>query len=366
MCYQDKDYNSGDSQAKVLNGLVMNYALLKNLSSPNVLNGIKKNDTITGAIAYLMLMVFVAFIHVAILFPLVAIDFALLIRIPLLWLTMAFMPFAVLSYILPGSIGGLELPTKKIIDTFVTSVFLPAMIAIPFTVGFVLIRAGMATDPPPIFGDLKKWGFPLINGLDTFWQFTWLFVALAVIWGGVFMVLKKQTIGAGITNTIQNTGQSIGKFVAEAPLTLPWIPTGGGGASPMGLARGAMREIESVNYSGTLRTEGFRDLFTKKTDEATKQTDVSQRVTTINNAAPNNIVNNVAINEILKETDPVKQTKLVREVLEKWKSHADAQKAGLANADPADVMRGIGNSFKLNADQMKKLLKAVEDAKKAP
>ena len=185
----------------ILNGLIVNHLRLRQLIT---IPDINRNDITAGDMfTTLFRLGLVLVIHIAILFPLVAMLLAFLVRIPVLWITMAFMPFYFLSWV-----GGEKIDTqgysKKLLDHFLKAAFLPAMVAVPFAVGYILLNAaGRLVVPEALLGlgiQLR-----LIDGLSNFWQLLWLVIGLLIIWTGVFTVLKGDDLMGDWASSIQHT-----------------------------------------------------------------------------------------------------------------------------------------------------------------
>src|SRR5206468_2929278 len=101
-------------------------------------------------IVFLAKMIVVLLIHVALFFPLFAMTVAFFIRIPIIWFTIAFMPFTFFSFVMGNAL--IEVDTvKEIWHRFVTAAFLPTMVAVPITIGFMMVNAGLSAQniPPP-------------------------------------------------------------------------------------------------------------------------------------------------------------------------------------------------------------------------
>jgi hypothetical protein len=229
LCYGTTKYSMAtmDPQSKIINGLIVNYGRMTKFAEPPVL-AVGAAPSISTAIIALLKMLVALFIYIAICFPLAALVFALFIRIPILWLTIAFMPFAVLSYVLPdfGGISEVKSLTKKIMEEFFSNAFLPAMVAIPFTIGFIMIHAALdaGTVIPTALQSTELTSILSTSFIANLWQLVWLIMALVVLWAGVFMALSKQKIGAGITNSIKGTGEALGKLPGQMILGSPIIP----------------------------------------------------------------------------------------------------------------------------------------------
>ena len=242
VCYLYVPYNSAEALtmgpgSQILSGLVVNYAQMRNLANPSVTN-VTGTEGVTAMIVLLIKLIVILFIHVALFFPLLGMVVGFAIRIPIIWITMVFMPFVALSFVIKGVLPGEFDPWQKIGKTFLISVFLPAMVAVPFAIGFVMIRAGLQSSSSafPAFAGLDAEfvdaGIPLYAGMGSLWDIFWMLIALAIMWVGVFTVLKQQKIGGAVIDKIKGIGTGLGKTMAQIPLALP-MPLLPGGKSPL-------------------------------------------------------------------------------------------------------------------------------------
>jgi hypothetical protein len=223
--------NTQSAMTTTLNGLVINHARLGSLAMMPQPIG---SGNVGEMIAFIMREVLVLIIHIAIFFPLVAMAIAFAVRIPILWITIAFMPFYFMSYLpfLDKILGDFD-PKEKLMNTFLAAAFLPTITAVPFAIGYVLINAALMMPPGP----MNAIRFPLISGVNSIYQIVWLCIALAVMWVGVFKALESQKLTASLTNKVKDIGSSAGQAVARLPLHAPLPMPGGGNTSPLALLR---------------------------------------------------------------------------------------------------------------------------------
>lgn len=230
----------------VLNGLIINHARLVGLASvPPAVNTTQPK----ALIMFLLQEAVVLLLHVALFFPLAAMLLAFAIRIPVLWLTIAFMPFMVLKFVVPEQYTG-EYP-QKIWENFLKAAFLPAIVGIPLTIGFIMVNAGQQAG---LLAPLQGIQFKLTNNISDYWQLLWLIMVIGIIWVGVFSTLEKMGIMAMGSQMIKGAGEGLGKFALKAPLSMPVIP--GLGVSPLALGR----SLNPANLNATLdRSTDFDD-----------------------------------------------------------------------------------------------------------
>ncbi|MDB4979159.1 MAG: hypothetical protein JWM56_1345 [Candidatus Peribacteria bacterium] len=244
VCIRTQAWNDpsvvASADSRIINGLIINHArmrlLLRTTEAPGGVPGNKVNQT-TRIITELIKIILVLVMHVALFFPMLALLVAFLIRIPILWITMCFMPFVFVEFVYGSALpGGINLK-DKIWKNFLTAVFLPTAVAVPFAIGFILINVGNTIAPPMTMQNKLNDVIPLFAGIQGFWPLLWMMIALAILWTGVFAALKTNEYVGGITERIKSTGQATGKLVATAPLALPIVPLPSGKRSPLDLLR---------------------------------------------------------------------------------------------------------------------------------
>lgn len=222
--YVKLDVNTSTQHGGVLNGLIVNHARLPQLA---VITRTDHEDGIADFLLFILREMVVIVIQIALFFPLLALLVALVIRIPILWLTMAFMPFYFLSWVIPDELplGSVKEYADKIWSTFIKAAFLPAAVAIPLSIGFIMANAGSHVK----FTGMNDIPFNLIDGMGSFGQLLWVVMVLGILWSGTFMVLEMMTAdmpGAELVGTIKATGEEAGKFAAEMPLANIPLPGG--------------------------------------------------------------------------------------------------------------------------------------------
>lgn len=221
---QDLDLDSVSGHSAILNGLIVNHARLQYL---NQVTPVDPDASIVQAfLEFSMKQFFVLIIYIALLFPLAAMTLAFAIRIPVLWLTMAFMPFALIKYAVPSLSGYIGDYPQKILDNFIAAAFLPAIVGVPLSIGFIMVNAGanMMSAIPQLQGlDFS------VAGIDKFQSLFWLGMTLGVLYTGVFTVLgsSKLALFSKGAQMIKSIGDSLGSLAIKAPLNIPILPTGG-------------------------------------------------------------------------------------------------------------------------------------------
>jgi hypothetical protein len=331
VCVQYKPIDQADSvqtPARILDGLVANHARLRWLADisfrEEIPPGTPLTETVQRMMTIVIRLVLVLVLHIAILFPLVAMLFAFLIRIPILWMTIAFMPAVALGYVFE--------PLKEYVDEiqkeFLQAVFLPAKVAIPFAVSFVMLNIGAQIPTPTEFGGVES--LPIFSGIRGLWQMVWLLMSLGILWHYSFKMLSSDKAGlAGMfTDTIQGLGKQLGEFAYKLPLSIPFIPAGidpGTGQartqSPLQLLHAGQNILSSVNRLGVFPGTNPHGTATPTTtpttppDPALKPlVDALQQGQRTGSVVPNTIT--VNMNQVTGAGTAAEQNKLLTQHLE--------------------------------------------------
>src|SRR3989338_1835826 len=212
----------------IINGLVANHGRLIYLGviagSPPAGGA---GGTVTEGLRFIIILTTVLFLHVMLVFPLAALTMAMIIRIPILWLTISFMPFMFIGFIVGDNfikVNSMEIFTKH----FITAAFLPAIVAIPFSIGYIMLNA-VATMPISQVPSSLTGKVAFFPQAQNWWQVIWILLSFMIIWMGSRAAMKRDEIYSKFTEPIFNVGNSFMKL----PLTLPLIPhdTQGGKSS---------------------------------------------------------------------------------------------------------------------------------------
>jgi hypothetical protein len=147
-----------------------------------------------------------------------------------LWILIAISPIIGIQIVMPnllGNVGGGDLKT-----TFIQNVFAPVLIAIPLTLGYLMLDAyskfqPSGTDAPAlkVFMGTAKGMDLQISGVSTLQQLIMAIAAVVVVWMGVFMVANK-TAAERITGEIQSRVKGFGWRVARLAQYAPVMPGG--------------------------------------------------------------------------------------------------------------------------------------------
>lgn len=235
-CYKLEEYETAKNIMEpayaMLNGLAVSFVNITQL--PKIPAGMLPSGPITTGQAamttfqILMNVVFAFIMQLAIVLPLLGMAVGFLIRILVVWLTTAFMPFSFLGYLFTGKLGtnflGLE---DYIWKPFIEAAFLPATVGVPIVIGFILLSTSAQIPAPSFLNDGTTWAVPIFSGVQTWWQMLWMIAAVMIVWKGSFAALSRSKLVGGITDRIKNFGEWVGKGAMQLPLITP-MPFAGG------------------------------------------------------------------------------------------------------------------------------------------
>lgn len=278
VCFKEDNLNNNTNTATgILAGLIMNHAHLPSLALVQNFNGggapaTDPADQIAFFIMFLVNTGFLVFLSFALLLVMIAMLVAFVIRIPVLWITMAFMPLMFIGFVVGELMGNFN--SMKIFKHFVTAAFLPAITAIPLAMGFIVINALAFTAPPaglpPGMADLLKPLAPqgrFLPGVDNLWVLLWMITSILIIWKGFFAALKIDSIYAGATEGIQKFGSNIAGLVTSLPLNIPIIPAARDSAGnvtrpalSLGQAAQLPGQLGQLSRSGRLNPDAVRNV----------------------------------------------------------------------------------------------------------
>ena len=353
VCYRRVPINRADvavsGTTRIFHGLVVNHARLQWLIGrlpTEVDPALPPNAPLTEVLQILastvLKVMLVLILHIAIVFPLAAMVAAFFIRIPVIWISMAFMPLVALGFAFPklreGEYGDLFWKWQ---EHFLQAVFLPAKVAIPFVIGFIMVNAGANLPPPPAIGPIPV--LSLFAGVRDLWQFLWMGIALFIIWKYSFQALAEDKAGfmGHFTETIKGVGSGIGSFAAQAPFSIPFIPVPGrGNQSPLALSHALdpRRAASHMRSSGELpRMDAlFRDNRTRP-----PQNQAIQKIMTSHDET-------ITIQQTLSKGTgagtPADQTNALRQSLQQLQRHhgTNAQFQTLSNRQVLEELLRVG------------------------
>ncbi len=247
----------------ILNGLAVNFAKIPNLAIIDFQHAGGPPGTLTAleqAGAYLKFfveLVLHSILSIAVGLALLALLVVLIVRMGVLWLCIAFMPFIFVGFAMGKPLGELgKEGAPNIWQKFLSYAFLPVLVAIPFAVGFTLVSR-LYSSAPSLPININIEGLDFLKEIDNFHHLLWMIIAIAIIWFGVFAVLEKDSFAGGIVKAIKgigSTGLKIAGYGAAYGLQVP-LP-GGGAASLGGLAYKLKRLPEDIRLRGIQAMEG--------------------------------------------------------------------------------------------------------------
>jgi len=233
-CHVEKDYDAALSSGgmapahAMINGLAVSFARLSQLAKiPTTISGsgplgASQSVKVSMQIAMSIFMAFL--VQIALVLPLLGLAVGLLIRIIVIWVTTAFMPFVFIGYMVNGKLGTDVGFDTNIWKEFINAAFLPVVVGIPMVIGFIMLNA-VSTIPPPA-NMIFDMSVPILSGVKTWWALIWMFAAIGIIWVGSFTALAKSQITGKFTEKIRAFGQTVAGGVAHLPLLTP-IPLPG-------------------------------------------------------------------------------------------------------------------------------------------
>lgn len=242
----------------VVNGLAVNFANIANLGVidfKEFVSGNSQQDPWERAGAYMQFFLHLIIhlvLSVAVGLALLAFAVVLIVRMGVLWLCIAFMPFIFVGYAIGKGLGelGEQAGGLNIWKKFISYAFLPAFVAIPFAVGFTLISQLYYVKVFSKVGIFENLGF--MPNIDDFHQILWMLIAIAIIWKGVFGVLERtDDIAKGIVGAIKGIGTTTVRTAATAVGYAPVIPTPGGGTTSFGRLLDQYKGLDSrIRFQG--------------------------------------------------------------------------------------------------------------------
>ena len=229
-CWYTLDY-SKFSKNNAAQNLTYGVAQIQRLTRANT-----KEVTGAGLMKTAMGFLFSFIFELIYLVAFFALFLAMVFRVAMLWLFIAFSPFLVLLLYLKElkEFGGSENDIFSI-KALISWAFVPAKVGAVLTIGFIMISAGqsmtdsfMAKMEKVSIGTVLEFD-TIFHGMDNVQEFIWLIMTTLIIWMGVFAVLKKLKGVEGVFSGIQNYLQRAGTFAAKAGYYAPIFPVGEGG-----------------------------------------------------------------------------------------------------------------------------------------
>ncbi|MDH5597001.1 MAG: hypothetical protein OEY44_02760 [Candidatus Peregrinibacteria bacterium] len=232
ICMEQMNFFKYDRNLSVVY-LTYGMARIQNLTTSTV----SGSDGIQLSVGVLMSLV----IQVAYSVGLAALFFALILRMAMLWLLVAFSPFLILTIWFNEKMPQ-EISSYFSIAAFMNWAFIPAKVGAIFSVSFIMISAGQAAGSVKttiVDKVLSESGFvhkmlepqSIFMGQDGLQTFIWLLMSLVILWIGVFTVLSKTGIAGfdNIMSQVKEGGKKVAIKAATAPYWAGYLPLGEGG-----------------------------------------------------------------------------------------------------------------------------------------
>jgi hypothetical protein len=371
VCFKKEPFDSNaNTPQAILLGLVINFGRIADIGKvPISTSGLTSGGApITTAatrsmLANVMGVFFRVFLMIALLFPLLAMMAAFVIRIPILWLTIAFMPFMFVGFVMGDKIP--KLNPMMIWHEFLKAAFLPFFVGIPLAAGFILANIGATMAIPPGLGYATTPVKLLFVNVNTLWDLLWMIMTIGILWVGTFKMLNNMgEIYASVANTVSGWGKAIGGLAIKAPLSVPFIPVPGkGNVSPLAIAAGlsphrlssqlssaAIKQVDDLGLGlGGKTGEEIAEAIGNHTDKINIATNLKQHYEFIMNNPTDSagIQTRLAAigTELQKVGGPANpDAHTAAEVLEKLKTDASLSAVNLGVLDESVIEQNIRNA----------------------
>lgn len=237
----------------IMGGLVYNHARLRTLGQVMAppMSDVNASPTfgrLPQLMIFLLLFGLSTFFSLALLFPLAALTVILLIRIPVIWITVAFMPFMFLGYVAGDTAVFKAFNPMEIWKKFVSAAFIPTLLAVPIAVGFIMLNVAME-HPPAVWQldhpVLRLQRIPLIPSVANIWQLVWVGMSIAVVWVGTRAAMKVDPFLEKFGKPLMDAGASMGRLLVKLPLLVP-LPLPGGVSMNLGQAMNIAKAPEQL------------------------------------------------------------------------------------------------------------------------
>ena len=179
-----------------------------------------------------------------------ALFIALMVRMAILWIMVAFSPVIVILFFNDLIPGVQQLEEYLGLGQFIKWAFSPAAVGAVFSVAFLMVTAGQNINETGGIGIVGKfqgigggefslYGYQnLFSGMSSLDEILWMFMTMAIMWIGTFAILGKLPIVNKVTDGIKGYAESAAKFMATTPLNAPIFTVGGTKTSIMGTLKG--------------------------------------------------------------------------------------------------------------------------------
>ncbi|MDP3975984.1 MAG: hypothetical protein Q8P95_03640, partial [bacterium] len=171
----------------------------------------------------------------------IAMFIILISRMVVLWLLIMLSPLLAITIAIPDI-----LPEKLSLKTFIDHAFVPAKMAVPLSLGYIMVsQMALAIDTNSIAGqdiDLSQSGEFTRGG--SVLSLMYGIASVAVIWLGVFTA-SENVVGSSLVGKLKDLTSSAGQKISRWPAYLPIVPTSHGLASYSSI-KYAVQEAQSA------------------------------------------------------------------------------------------------------------------------
>lgn len=299
-CYKEGEFTAAQSLGPghaMINGLAVSFARITAMakvpgSAIDPGSGASQNAIVTSLRAMISTLM-AAVVLTAAGLPLVALAIGMIIRMLILWVCVAFMPFAFLGYAWNGKLGIPE-PWPAEYDVwknFISAAFLPVVVAVPFAIGFVMLSTTAVIQDPSTG---LVFGTPILEGVTTWWRLMWQGAAIGIIYTGSFTALKRNALIGSVTDKVKGFGDTLIGAAASAPQLIP-LPLPGGSRPTVGQLMNTPTQIKQAIQQAGREGKSFKEVFDSirkgNTQQQVLNTQQANEALRKNAAAENNIAN---------------------------------------------------------------------------
>ncbi len=283
--------------------------------------GVQVEDLIinAGFSLLFMIIIIISFVVMAI---------VLLERVLVIWINIILSPLAALMpFMTDFGIEAGDMSDKGIgLKSFVGYAFLPALMALPLELGFIMIYSGMqmtkGVGHVAGLDDMMGFQAPIIAKVNTFHELLWYILAAAVLWTSVEIAQKSAKFTGDFIGGITEKVKGVGSFIAKSPMYAPFIPvaTPGHGDHKETLAIGDLGRItdqlmqthkdkSATRVNKIMGKEGYEGdikraidkLSATRTDEAADQ--IQKIMSDNSSASPEALMDAIKKSGVLKTMD---------------------------------------------------------------
>ena len=160
----------------------------------------------------------------------VVLFIVLLARLIVLWVIIALSPLIALAIAVPDLFKGISSSDFDIKDKFVNHAIVPIKIAIPMTIGYIMLDALKHVQSGQVANFFQLGTFDInTSGISDLQSLIVAFGAVGVVWIGVFSAAEG-TVASGIVTWIKSQVGNAGRQLTNTLKVLPIVPTGPGKA----------------------------------------------------------------------------------------------------------------------------------------